>query len=90
LLRCQSRVEKKSLVLAETIHEGELGPVRHPEFAGTHSIISFAFATISKKERQMSDADDLGLDVLTHGPGGMNSTTGTSTCSSSKSPKLGS
>lgn len=89
MLGCQRRVEKKSLILAENIGEGELSPIRHPELPGRRSVISFAFATVLMKEMQMpSDADDLEFDILTHGE--MNSTTVTSTCSSSKSPKVGS
>lgn len=65
MLGCQRRVEKKSLVLAENIDEGELSPIRHPELPGTRSVIVFAFATVLMKGMQMpADADDLEFGIF--------------------------
>lgn len=65
MLGCQRRVEKKSLVLAENLDEGELSPIRHPELPGTCSVIVFAFATVLMKGMHMpSDADDLEFGIF--------------------------
>lgn len=65
MLGCQRRVEKKSLVLAENLDEGELSLIRHPELPGTRSVIVFAFATVLMKGMQMpSDADGLEFGIF--------------------------
>lgn len=47
-----------------------LSPIRCAELSRICSVISFAFVTLSMKEMQMLlDADDPGLETLTHGAG---------------------
>lgn len=65
-----SKWDRKISVLSKDSLEDILSPIRCAELSGIYSIISLAFVTLSMKEMQMlSDANDHGLETLTHGAG---------------------